>query len=354
MTKIKVSIAGVGNFASAFVQGVYYYKQENNDGLGLIYENIGQYTVDDIEIVAAFDVLKGKVNNDLAKAIFAPPNNTLKLLDLKDTDIIVKKGKQLDGLSLKMQKMLDIDDSSTDDDVIQTLKDSGTEILIIMIPSGAPEATKWYADCALKAGCALINVTPTAITCDPEYVNKFLGAGLPVVGDDLMNQIGSTILHKSILQILTDRGIKINESYCLDVGGGNESLNALERARKIKRYYKTEAVKSQLPFDFPLVAGSTDFVDFLENTRDSFFWIFGTMFGKSPIKIDIRLSTVDSPNGFAILVDIIRGVKLALDRKISGPLESLSAYGFKSPPKKTTIQESRIWLEDFIAERRNK
>ncbi len=351
MAKIKIAIAGVGNFASALVQGVYFYKQEKNDGLGLIYENIGQYTVDDIEFVAAFDTVKGKVGADLSKAIFAPPNNTMKLLDIEDTGIIVQKAKLLDGLSQKMQDILKIDESP-EVDVIQVLKDSGADILIIMVPSGAPEAAKYFADCALKAGCALINTTPTSIACDPEFTNKFLGAGLPVAGDDIMNQIGSTILHKNILQILTDRGVKVKESYCLDVGGGNESLNALERARKIKRTYKTEAVKSQLPYEFPLVAGSTDYVDFLGNTRDSYFWILGSIFGNAPIKIDIRLSTVDSPNGFAILTDVIRGVKLALDRKITGPLESVSAYGFKSPPKKTTIQESRVWLEDFIAGRK--
>ena len=352
MTKIKVAIAGVGNFASALVQGIYYYKQNKNDGLGLIYENIGQYTVDDIEIVAAFDVVKGKVGVDLADAIFKPPNNTMKLIDIEKTGVIVQKAEVHDGVSEKMREILEIDDSSPVD-VIDVLKKSGAEILIIMVPSGAPETVRYFADCALKAGCALINTTPTAIACDPEYVNKFLGAGLPVAGDDIMNQIGSTVLHKSILQVLTDRGVKVKESYCLDVGGGNESLNALERARKIKRQYKTEAVKSQLPYDFPLVAGSTDFVEFLGNTRDSYFWICGSIYAGAPIKIDIRLTTVDSPNGFAILVDVIRAVKLALDRKISGPLESVSAYGFKSPPKKATVQESRVWLEDFLAERRN-
>ncbi|MBD3229840.1 MAG: inositol-3-phosphate synthase [Candidatus Lokiarchaeota archaeon] len=351
MTKIKIAIAGVGNFAAALVQGVYYYKQNDNGSLGLIYENIGQYTVDDIDIVAAFDVIKGKVGKDLSEAIFEEPNSVIKIVDLQKTGIRVKKGKVLDGLSERMSEKLVIDEAEPDD-IIQVLKDSNAEILITMVPSGAPEATRYYADCALKAGCAFINVTPTDIACDPEFVNKFKGAGLPVAGDDLMNQIGSTILHKNILQILTDRGVKVKESYCLDVGGGNESLNALERARSIKRKYKTEAVQSELPFDFPLVAGSTDYVDFLGNTRDSYFWILGTIFGNAPIKIDIRLSTVDTPNGFAILVDIIRSVKLALDRKASGPLESISAYGFKNPPKRADIEISREWFEDFIAERR--
>lgn len=351
MPKIKVAIAGVGNFGSSLVQGINFYKQEDNEGLGLIYENIGQYTVDDIEIVAAFDVLKSKVGKDLSEAIFAEPNNVIKIIDLEKTGIIVQKGNILDGISEKMQDLLEID-TSKEADVIKVLKDSQAEILVVMIPSGAPEATKFYADCALKAGCAFINTTPTDIVWDPEFVNKFKGAGLPVAGDDLMNQIGSTILHRNILQILTERGVNVKESYCLDVGGGNESLNALERARMIKRKYKTEAVKSELPFEFPLVAGSTDYVDFLENTRDSYFWILGTIFGKAPIKIDIRLSTVDSPNGFAILVDIIRGIKIALDRKVSGPVESISAYGFKNPPKRANIEESCIWLEDFIAGRR--
>ena len=192
-----------------------------------------------------------------------------------------------------------------------------------------------------------------SIASDPGWVKKFKGAGLPIAGDDLQNQIGSTIIHKNLLKMLVDRGINIKESYCLDVGGGPESLNALHRARALKRRFKTEAVKSQVHYDVPIVAGSSDFVSFLNTNRSSYFWILGNHYGNSAeVRIDLQLSTTDAANGFAILVDAIRGVKLALDRKISGALESVSAYGFKKPPKAATIQEATQWIEDFISERR--
>ncbi|MHA1265633.1 MAG: inositol-3-phosphate synthase [Candidatus Helarchaeota archaeon] len=353
MGKIKIAIAGVGNCCSALVQGINYAKNGGEHPLGLIYENIGEYVVSDIEFVAAFDILEGKVGKDLAEAIFSPPNNMYSLEKVPPLGVIVQKGEVLDGISEHLKVSAKIDSSPTVD-VIDALKEARAEILINMTPSGAIEASMWYAEQALQAGCAFINVSPVSMASDPDWAKKFKGAGLPIAGDDLQNQIGSTIIHKNLLKMLVDRGVIIKESYCLDVGGGPESLNALYRARNIKRKFKTDAVKSQVHYDVPIVAGSTDFVPFLNTNRSSYFWILGKHYANSAeVRIDLQLSTTDAPNGFAVLVDVIRGTKIALNRKISGALESISAYGFKKPPKPTTIQEATQWIEDFISGRRD-
>lgn len=352
MGKIKIAVAGVGNCCSALLQGIEYAKNGGTHPLGLIYENFGEYIVSDIEFVAAFDIVEGKVGKDLSEAIFGQPNNMYSIEKLSSLGITVQKGEVLDGLSEHLKDIVKID-ASKPVNVIDALKDAGAEILLNLTPSGATEASEWYAQQALQAGCAFVNVTPISMASDLGWAKKFKGAGLPIAGDDLQNQIGSTIIHKNLLKMLVDRGIIIKESYCLDVGGGPESLNALHRARGIKREFKTNAVKSQVHYDVPIVAGSTDFVSFLNTTRASYFWILGHHYATSAeVRIDLQLSTTDAPNGFAILVDVIRGVKIALNRKISGALESVSAYAFKKPPKTATIQEATQWLEEFISERR--
>ena len=356
MGKIRITVAGVGNCCSALVQGIHYAKTKGTSSLGLIYENFGEYTVSDIDIVAAFDVVQGKVGKDLSEAIFGEPNNMYPLSKDKDklpkSGIIVQKGEELDGIGAYLKEIIKMDVSKPVN-VVDALKAAKAEILLNLIPSGAPEASKWYAEQALKAGCAFINVTPFLMASDPDWDKKFKGAGLPIAGDDLQNQIGSTIIHKNLLKMLVDRGVHIKESYCLDVGGGTESLNALHRARGIKRAFKTNAVKSQVHYDVPIVAGSTDFVQFLETRRTSYFWILGSHYGQSAdVRIDIQLSTTDAPNSFAILVDAIRGTKIALNRKVSGSLESVSAYGFKKPPKAATIEKATQWIEEFISGRR--
>jgi myo-inositol-1-phosphate synthase len=352
MGKIKIAVAGVGNCCSALLQGIEYAKNNGTNPLGLIYENFGEYITSDIEFVAAFDVIKGKVGKDITEAIFSPPNNMYSLGKLSRLGITVQKGEVLDGIGEYLTEIVKIDDSEPVN-VIDVLKETGAEILLNLTPSGAVEASKWYAEQALQAKCAYINVTPISIASDPDWNKKFKGAGLPLAGDDLQNQIGSTIIHKNLLKMLVDRGIHIKESYCLDVGGGTESLNALHRARHIKRQFKTDAVKSQVHYDVPIVAGSTDFVPFLETRRTSYFWILGAHYANNAdVRIDIQLTTVDAPNSFAVLVDVIRGTKIALNRKISGALESVSVYGFKKPPKPATIQEATQWIEDFISGRR--
>ncbi|HUX99881.1 MAG TPA: hypothetical protein VMV49_10025 [Candidatus Deferrimicrobium sp.] len=352
MGKIKIAVAGVGNCCSALLQGIEYAKNKGKNPLGLIYENFGEYIISDIDFVAAFDVIEGKVGKDLSDAIFSSPNNMYSLEKLSPTGITVQKGEILDGIGEYLKPIVKIDETQPVN-VIDVLKDNAAEILVNLTPSGAEETSKWYAEQALQAGCAFINVTPISMASDPDWDKKFKGAGLPIAGDDLQNQIGSTIIHKNLLKMLVDRGVLIKESYCLDVGGGTESLNALHRARSIKRDFKTKAVKSQVHYDVPIVAGSTDFVPFLDTRRSSYFWILGTHYANSAeVKIDIQLSTTDAPNSFAILVDVIRGTKMALNRKISGALESISAYGFKKPPKAATIQEATQWIEEFISGRR--
>lgn len=351
--KVRVALAGIGNCASALVQGILFYQHNGSSSLGLIHETFGGYLPSDIKIVAAFDVAANKVGQDLTMAIFQPPNNTMKLQDLPKSGVIVQKGDLLDGLSEAAKRLIAVS-TDTPVDISKVLSESKAEILINLVPSGALEATEYYATEALKARCAFINATPSEIASNRDWAKKFKDTGIPVVGDDIMNQIGSTIMHKSLLKMLTDRGIHIKESYCLDVGGAMESLNSLERSRMIKRRFKSEAVKSQIPSlqEVPIVSGSTDFVDFLENKRDSWFWILGYYFGNAPVKIDIQLSTVDAPNSFAILIDAIRGLKIALDRKSSGAIESISAFCFKKPPKEATIQEAQVMIDEFISGKR--
>lgn len=353
MSKIKVALAGVGNCASALVQGIEYYKTNEDANLGLIHTTFGGYFPSDIDIVAAFDVSTEKVGKDLSEAIFANPNNTMKIQDVQELGIKVQKAEVLDGIGEYLKAIIQISDEEPVD-VAGALEESEAEILINLVPSGAIDATQYYAEQALKAKCAFCNVTPHEIASNLKWAKKFKDTGIPVAGDDIMNQIGSTIIHKNILKMLTDRGVIIKESYCLDVGGAMESLNSLERSRTLKREFKTAAVKSQIPSlkEVPIVAGSTDYVDFLENRRDSYFWILANYFGIAPVKIDIYLSTMDAPNSFAIVLDAIRGIKIALDRRISGALESVSAFCFKRPPIGCTIQEAEKWIDEFISGKR--
>ncbi|MFX1451173.1 MAG: inositol-3-phosphate synthase [Promethearchaeota archaeon] len=355
MGKIKIALAGVGNCASALVQGIEYYKHNGNANLGLIHHTFAGYFPSDIDVVAAFDVSAEKVGKDVSEAIFAKPNNTMKIREIENLGIRVLKGELKDGIGEYLKDLITISEEKPVD-VADVLIKSEAEILVNMVPSGAIAATKYYAEQALKAKCAFLNATPHEIASDLNWAKKFKHTGVPIAGDDIMNQIGSTIIHKSLLKMLTDRGVLIKESYCLDVGGAMESLNSLERSRMIKRRFKTNAVKSQIPSlkEVPIVAGSTDFVDFLENRRDSYFWILANYFGFAPVKIDITLSTLDAPNSFAIILDAIRGIKVALDRKVSGPLISISGFCFKKPPKECTIQEAQIWIDEFISGKREK
>lgn len=353
MKDIKVAIVGVGNVASALIQGVEHYKnaKDEGDAIGLAHPDFAGFHVKDIEFVAAFDVADTKVGFDLAEAIFAKPNNVMKFTDVPNTGIKVLKGPLLDGVDEMLKSLVKVSNAK-DADVVSELKKSGAEILINLLPGSAEEATKYYADAALKAGCALINSTPIQIASNLEWSKKFEEAGLPLVGDDIQDQLGSTILHRNILQLLVSRGVKVDKSYQLDVGGGAESLDSHYRGRMRKRGVKSKAISQDLPYDAPLVAGSSDYVDFMDNSRDSYFYINGRQFGGAPIKIDIRMEVTDGPNAGPILLDTIRGTKLALKRGLSGSLESISAYGFKMPPTPTTMYRAERMVEEFLLGKR--
>ena len=353
MNGIKVAIVGVGNVASALLQGIEYYKnaKAEEEIAGLNHLDFAGYHVSDVKVVAAFDVADTKVGFDLAEAIFAKPNNVMKFNEIPKTGVKVMKGPLLDGVDDILRALVSVSDAA-DADVVKVLKDSGAEMLINLLPGSAEKATKYYAEKALEAGCAFINGAPIPIASDLEWSKKFEEAGLVLVGDDIQDQLGSTVLHRNILQLLVSRGVRVDKSYQLDVGGGAESLDSHYRGRMRKRGVKSEAISQDLPYDAPLVAGSSDYVDFMDNGRDSYFYINGRQFGGAPIKIDIRMEVTDGPNAGPILLDAIRGTKLAIKRGISGSLESISAYGFKMPPTPTTMYRAERWVEEFLLGKR--
>ncbi|MBS7636689.1 inositol-3-phosphate synthase [Candidatus Bathyarchaeota archaeon] len=352
MPKIKVAVVGVGNCASALVQGLHYYKNFNRDDecVGLRNLFLGGFHPKDIQIVAAFDIDSRKVGRDLSEAIFASPNNAPRVVDVPLLGVIVQKGPVLDGIGKYTKEVIQVSDSK-EASVIDVLKESGAEIVLNLLPSGAVKASEWYASQSLEAGCAFINATPAFIASDSAWARRFEEAGLPLVGDDLIDQIGATTLHKTLLRLLSRHGVRITETYQLDVGGGTESLDTLDRTRELKRIVKTETVKAALPYKAEVVAGSTDYVDFLQNRRDSYFWIKGLYFCGTPMQIDMRLSTIDAPNAGSVLLDVIRAVKIALNRKLEGAILPICAYAFKHPPQLLSLEIAEKMFEEFIAQR---
>ncbi len=348
MPKVKVALIGVGNCASSFIQGIQYYSKPNADQLGLRNPTLAGLTPQDIEVVAAFDVDNRKVGLDLSEAIFAKPNNAPKVCDVPNLGVKVSKGPLLDGVGESTKVLIEVS-KEKDVSVANVLQAAEAEIVINLLPSGATEASHYYAMQTIAAKCAFINATPNFIASDPAWAVQFEDAGLPLVGDDLVDQIGSTQLHKTLLKLLSDSGVHINETYQLDVGGGTESVDTLDRTRDAKRTIKTESVASALSYKTQIVAGSTDFVDFLQNKRDSYFWIQGAYFCNTPLIIDLKFQTVDAPNAGSVLLDVVRAVKLAKTKKQSGALEAVSAYGFKRPPKMLPIEVAEAEFKKFVA-----
>lgn len=297
MPKVKIALIGVGNCASALVQGLQFYGKSESaqDFTGMRNPTLGGLTPREIQVVASFDVDEHKIGKDLAQAIFAEPNNAPKVTDVPKTGVNVLKGQLLDGVGKMTQNVVQIS-KAPDSDVAKVLKQSGAEIVLNLLPGGALKASEWYAEEALAAGCGFVNATPNFIVSNPQWAKRFAAAGLPLVGDDLVDQVGSTALHKTLLQLLSKNGVKINETYQLDVGGGTESMNTMDRTRDSKRAIKTESVSATLPYKTEVVAGSTDYVDFLQNKRDSYFFISGVYFCNAPMLIDLKFSTVDAPN----------------------------------------------------------
>lgn len=349
MAKIRVAIAGVGNCASAFVQGVYFYAGKRpEEASGLLYYDFGGYKPGDIEFVAAFDVDNRKVGKDLADAIFEKPNNTRVFCKPPKTGVVVQRGPTLDGLTRRLKTVVEESDLKPVDvaDVLRSVK---ADVLVNYVPVGSERAARFYAAQALEAGCGFVNAMPALIASNRVWQRRFRRAGRPLAGDDVMSQIGATVLHKSIVKLLVDRGVKVLESYQLNIGGDTDFLNMLDENRlKTKRISKTMAVQSMLPEPIPLKIGPSDYVEFLENRKVCYIYIRGLYFGDSPVEIDVKLNVWDAPNSAGMIIDVVRAVKLALDRGLGGPLISISAYAFKHPPVQMPVEEAKKRVEEFI------
>jgi myo-inositol-1-phosphate synthase len=350
LPRIRVALIGVGNCASALVQGLQYYRncKKDEECLGLRNLVLGGFSPRDVEIVATFDIDARKVGKDLAEAIFAAPNNAPKICEVQPAGVLVNKGPVLDGLGQCTKNVVQVS-KRPEDNVANTLKQSDAEIAVNLLPSGAVKASEWYAEQALTAGCAFVNAAPNFIASDSSWAKQFEMAELPLAGDDLVDQVGATTLHKTLLQLLSINGVHVTETYQLDVGGGTESLDTLERTRDMKRTVKTKSVESALSYKAEVVAGSTDYVDFLQNKRDSYFWINGVYFCNTPVQIDLKLSTVDAPNAGSVLLDVIRASKVALNRGLKGAVMPICAYAFKHPPRMVSLEKAEKMFEDFIA-----
>ncbi len=351
LSQVKVALIGVGNCSSAFIQGLSYYanldRKENR--IGLQNPFLGGMSPSDIHVVAAFDIDEDKVGKDLSEAIFSGLNNAPKVVDVSSTGVFVSKGPVMDGISKGIKNKIKVSDSA-DSNVSKILKETEAEVVINLLPSGAVEASKWYAKQALDAGCGFVNATPCFIASDPSWVKRFEDLELPLAGDDLIDQVGSTALHKTLLSLLSNNGVKITETYQLDVGGGAESMDTHDRTRIVKRNIKTQSVASALPYKAEIVAGSTDYVDFLENKRDSYFWISGNYFCNSPMKIDLKFSTIDAPNAGSVLFDVTRAMKLAITKKLKGAIIPICVYAFKKTPQMKSNEKIKDSFEAFVKE----
>ena len=346
MGKIRVAIAGVGNCASAIVQGVHYYAQRGPDE-GLTYWKVGGYTPADIEFVAAFEVNARKVGKDLSEAIFQAPNNTLKIFDVPKLGVTVKKGPVLDGIGRYLKGVVPVA-SGAERDVVEELEDSGADLLVNYLPVGSTTASHRYAEAALEVGIGFVNAIPVFIASNSEWAAKFAKAGLPVAGDDVMSQFGATVLHKTLVKLAVDRGVKVDETYQLNIGGDTDFLNMLEESRLVdKRESKTSAVRAMSPYEVPTRIGPSDYVPFLENDKICYVWLKGKYFGGTVVKVDVKLHVVDAYDSGGVMVDAIRGTKIALDRGIGGPLTSLSAFCFKHPPVQMPYPQAKEAFEQF-------
>lgn len=352
MAGIRIAIAGAGNCASSLVQGLEYYKNiKATDDLvpGLMHNSLGGYLISDIEPVAAFDVDKRKVGKDLSKALLSEPNCTKNFSDIPELDVEVMKGQVLDGVAPHMKDYFRVDEAQKPVDVASILRKSKADVLINYLPVGSEEAVKWYASQAIEAGCGFINCIPVFIASDVKWADKFKKAKLPVIGDDIKSLVGATIVHRSLTQMIIDRGARITSTYQLNVGGNTDFRNMTDQSRlKSKKISKTESVSSQIPYDASVYAGPNGCIDSLNDNKICHLKIDFKLFGNVPAYIDLKLSVEDSPNSAGVVVDAIRVAKIAIDRKIGGPIYPASAYFMKHPPQQMREEEARHQLEDFI------
>ena len=355
MSKIRVAIAGVGNCASSLIQGVEYYRNaEAGDTVpGLMHVVLGGYHVADLDFVAAFDVDATKVGTDLGKAIFAGQNNTIRFASVGDLGVTVQRAPTLDGLGKYYRETIE-EAPAEPVDVVAALKDSGAEVLVSYLPVGSEQAQRFYADACLQAGVGFVNAIPVFIASDPEWAQRFHDAGLPIVGDDIKSQVGSTIVHRILTRLFEDRGLALDHTYQLNVGGNMDFKNMLERERlESKKVSKTQAVTSQIEngdLDADDVhIGPSDHVPWLHDRKWAYIRMEGRNFGDVPLNLELKLEVWDSPNSAGVIIDAVRCAKLALDRGIGGPLLGPSAYFMKSPPVQYHDDVAHEMVEAFAA-----
>ena len=351
--KVRVAIIGAGNCASSLVQGLYYYKNADDDTQvpGLMHVNLGGYHISDIEVVAAFDVVEGKVGKDLSEALFAYPNNTYKFCDIPFMNVPVHRGMTHDGLGKYLSQIVTKAPGPTDD-VVGILKETQADMLINYLPVGSEMATKWYMEQALRAGVGVINCIPVFIASSPYWSVRFREAGLPIIGDDIKSQVGATITHRVLTSLFVDRGVRLDHTYQLNFGGNTDFMNMLERDRlESKKISKTGAVTSMLPYKLDeedVHVGPSDYVPWLKDRKYCHIVMEGTTFGDVPLKAEVKLEVWDAPNSAGVVIDAIRCLKLAKDRGMGGPILAPSSYFMKTPPKQYKDEHARELTEAFI------
>jgi myo-inositol-1-phosphate synthase len=353
MGSVRVAIVGVGNCASSLVQGVEYYKDADPADRvpGLMHVQFGPYHVRDIEFVAAFDVDAKKVGRDLAEAIVASENNTIKICDVPPTGVVVQRGPTLDGLGEYYQQIITESDEQPAD-VVQVLRESRADVLVSYLPVGSEQADRFYAQCAIDAGVAFVNALPVFIASDPVWAAKFAAAGVPILGDDIKSQVGATITHRVLAKLFEDRGVELLRTYQLNFGGNMDFMNMLERKRlQSKKVSKTQSVTSQIPHEMAKAdvhIGPSDHVPWLDDRKWAYVRLEGRSFGDTPLNLEYKLEVWDSPNSAGIIIDAVRAAKIAKDRGIGGPVLSPSSYFMKSPPEQYSDDVARDAVEKFI------
>jgi myo-inositol-1-phosphate synthase len=351
--KVRVAIIGVGNCANSLLQGVEYYKDADPDDFvpGLMHVDLGGYHVRDIEFTAAFDVTTEKVGKDLADAIWARPNDTIKFAKVPKTGVTVSRGMTHDGLGRYLSAVVEKAPGDTDD-VVSILRDTNTDVVVNFLPVGSEEATKWYAEQVLNAGCAMVNCMPVFIAKGGYFARQFVERGVPIIGDDIKSQVGATITHRVLTSLFRERGVRLDRTMQLNVGGNSDFLNMLERERlESKKISKTNAVSSMLDYDIGaenIHIGPSDHVPWLTDRKWAYIRMEGSSFGDVPLNVELKLEVWDSPNSAGIVIDAVRLAKLALNNGIGGPLEGPSAYLMKSPPKQLRDDDARDAVERFI------
>ncbi len=354
MGKVRVAIIGVGNCASSLVQGVYYYRDAKADEIipGIMHTNLGGYHVGDIEFSAAIDIDVEKVGKDLGQAIWAGQNNTVRFAEVPTmTGVTVARGMTHDGLGPYLSQKITKAAGPTDN-ITQMLRDTKTDVVVNYLPVGSEQATKWYVEQVLNAGCAFVNCIPVFIAREPYWQKRFKDRGLPVIGDDIKSQVGATIVHRVLANLFKDRGVILERTSQLNVGGNMDFYNMLDRSRlESKKISKTNAVTSQLPYDMGegnVYIGPSDYVPWLQDRKWAYIRLEGRTFGNVPLNVELKLEVVDSPNSAGVVIDAVRCAKLALDRKLGGPVEGPSSYFFKSPPIQPPDDVARDMVEAFI------